>query len=56
MAMLKNSDHPRLHTTYDKICDDIDGDKDLTFDMVQKTCATSSGAAANPPPLASATP
>jgi len=36
LAMLKKSDHSRLHSAYEKICDDIDAGKPLTFDSVSE--------------------
>lgn len=40
LAMLKNSDHSRLNASYEKICDDIDAGKPLTFASVQTICAS----------------
>ena len=40
LAMLKNSDHSRLNGAYEKICEDIDDGKPLTFASVQTVCAS----------------
>ena len=39
LAMLKNSDHSRLNSAYEKICDNIDAGQPLTFASVQEVCS-----------------